>query len=459
MLPHTTPESVGISSDAVNEFARRLAELEHPHSFQLIRHGKIAAEGYFKPYRPDTAHMLFSLSKSFTSIAIGFAAAEGRLSLDEPIAEFFPEALPEEVDPRYRKISIRHLLTMSDGHDRCALEYMLPASDGDWVKAYFRSPLVYEPGSRFVYNSGGSYMLSAALQQRIGVDLLTYLRPRLLDALDIGDRKWERCPRGVCTGGWGFELTTAEIARFGQLLLDGGKWNGVQIIPPDYLREATAFQIDNSMNDQPDWKQGYGFQFWRCRHNAFRGDGAFGQYAVVMPEQDAVFAATSGLRNMQNILDILWDVLLPAMAPAPLPPAAAAHAALSARLEQLALPLPADTGLRRTLHAEWLLEENSIGAHRLLIDSDETLCRFTLSGDRPPLTIEADFEKWRDTPDSTFAAAAVWKSADELHIQTANYATPFLYTFIFRFDGAEIQLERRTNLYFMTTEWPILRSH
>lgn len=180
-------------------------------------------------------------------------------------------------------------------------------SADDWAAAFFQSPLAYRPGERFVYNSGATYMLSALLRRVTGQSLTAYLRPRLLEPLGFGERNWETCPKGIEVGGWGFYATTEELARFAQMLLQGGKWQGRQLVPADYLKMATSFQIDNSMNDQPDWRVGYGFQFWRCRHNAFRGDGAFGQYALVMPEQDAVLAITSGLRNMQQVLDLVWQ--------------------------------------------------------------------------------------------------------------------------------------------------------
>lgn len=351
MLQRTTPESVGIPSSAVNRFIDSLAELDSVHSFMLLRHGKVAAELWNAPYRPEVPHELFSLSKSFTSVAIGFARQEGKLQLDDKIAEFFREKLPADPDPRFLRMTVRHLLTMSSGHDRCALCYMINQQEPDFVRSFFRSPLVYEPGSRFVYNSGATYMLSALIRRLTGENLTDYLRPRLFEPLGFGEREWEKDPEGTELGGWGFHLTTEEIARFSQLLLDGGRWEGKQILPADYLAQATAFQIDNSMNTQPDWKVGYGFQFWRCRHNAFRGDGAFGQYALVMPDQDAALAVTSGMRNMQSVLDRVWDILLPAMQEAPLPEAPAEQQALRARCACAAFPVLPGPGRELVLEA------------------------------------------------------------------------------------------------------------
>ncbi len=456
-LQYVSPEAVGISSEAILKFIDRLEKLEHPHSFMLLRHGKTAAEGYFKPYRAETPHLLFSISKSFTSLAIGFAVQEGILSLETSIAEIFPEAIGAETDPRYKAITIRHLLTMSDGHESCPMEYIIKSGDPDWVRAYFRSPLIYEPGEHFAYNSAGSYMLSAALRRITGEELTAYLRPRLFAPLGFGERKWGQCPQGTCAGGWGFRLTTRELAAFGQLLLSEGKWEGKQLIPAEYFKLATSFQIDNSENDLPDWKQGYGFQFWRCRHNAFRADGAFGQYVLVMPEYDAVFAGTSGLRNMQQVLDLVWEILLPAMRPAPLAEAPEKHAELAARLQSLELPFPADNGIRRNIKAEWKLAENTLGAEKLALDCDEKHCRFLMDGNAP-LKIEAAFGGWHDTPDSTFAAAAYWNSPEELRIVSTDYATPYRYDFTIRFNGPDVSLERKANLLFWCDEWPPLRS-
>ena len=156
-------------------------------------------------------------------------------------------------------------------------------------------------------------MLSAIVQKATGKTVLDYLKPRLFEPLGIEHPTWETSPQGISTGGYGLSIRTEDIAKFGQLYLQKGKWHGKQLVPAAWVEAATARQTSNGSNPKSDWDQGYGYQFWRCRHGAYRGDGAFGQYCIVMPEQDAVIAITSGVKDMQAVLNLVWDKLLPAM--------------------------------------------------------------------------------------------------------------------------------------------------
>ncbi len=313
-LPRSTPEDVGIPSSAVSDFVAALGRSgQEVHSFMLLRHGSVAAEAWWKPYAPDLPHMLFSLSKSFTSTAVGLAATEGLLSVDDPVLRFFPEQAPRRPSKNLEAMRLRHLLTMSTGHEKDCLDRMTRGKTRDWVRAILSLDVEREPGSLFVYNSGASYLLSAVVQKVTGQRLVDYLAPRLFEPLAIDGAAWETCPRGINTGGWGLSLTTEDIAKFGQLYLQKGQWQGRRLLPEAWIDEATGSRISNAGGDKIDWTQGYGYQFWRSRHGAYRGDGAFGQFCVVMPEQDAVLAMTSGAQNMQAILDAAWDTLLPAM--------------------------------------------------------------------------------------------------------------------------------------------------
>jgi hypothetical protein len=183
-------------------------------------------------------------------------------------------------------------------------------------------------------------MVSAIVQKTIGLRVTDFLRPRLFDPLNIPDPAWETDPRGIDVGGWGLSLRTEEIARFGQLYLQNGVWNNKRLLPEAWVEEATAAQVSNGEPAKDsDWSQGYGYQFWRCRHNAYRGDGAFGQFCVVLPDQQAVLAITAGTNNMQAVLNLVWEHLLPALQSAPLPKNAAVEQ-LTHRLANLALAAP-----------------------------------------------------------------------------------------------------------------------
>lgn len=457
ILPRSTPEAEGISSTALRKFAEALRGLDSVHSVMVMRHGRVVAEGWKKPYGPETPHMLFSLSKSFTSCAVGFACAEGKLSLDARLVDLFRDKLPECYDPKFETMRIRHLLSMTSGHDHCTMADMQHAPD--WERAFFRTTPVYEPGTHFCYNSGASYMLSAAVVRATKESLCDYLRPRLFEPLGIAPRLWELSPQGIETGGWGFSLTTEEIALFAQCLLDGGRRDGRQVIPAEYLAQATSIQSDNSMNDQPDWKVGYGFQFWRCRHNAFRGDGAFGQYAIAMPEQGIAIAITSGLRNMQQILDLVWDFVLPAAQNSALPPAAEEESALRQELAAWAMPVLTSAGAelpRRIYH----LEANDLQFKELSFASLGDHVELSLDGEtlRAGFGFQADnLLTWREALPRRVAASVRRISDREFELLACCYETPFQWHIQLEFGDDTVTLVRRANVCFRTADWPVLR--
>ena len=349
-----TPESEGVSSARLADFVDRFFALKWTHGLVVLRHGRVVAECYRGLCSPADRHQLFSLSKSFTSSAVGIALGEGLIpSLDAPLVSFFPEFDSPKVADRMRRVTLRHLLSMGMGRASCGLwgdrydrlrREFAEAHGADMravaerfasgleffgdgepvVKHLLEDELRDEPGSRFEYNTGATFLLSAVLQKVAGRRLPDYLRTRLFDPLGIArDVVWDDLPGsgGIALGGAGLNLTVREIAAAGDLWLRGGILrDGRRLIPAAYMAEATAKRIDNAgPGRNPEWSQGYGYQFWRCRHGAFRGDGASGQLAVMLPEQDAVVAATAGVCGMQEELDVIWEHLLPAFADAPLP--------------------------------------------------------------------------------------------------------------------------------------------
>ena len=334
------PETQGVPSRAILEWVDTVErDIDALHSFMLVRHGSIIAEGWWSPYQRDRPHMLYSLSKSFTATAVGLAAEEGKLKLDDTVASFFPDRLPDSPSDNLTRMRVRDLLCMGTGNHDDTLGAVLNAPASDWPRAFLAQPVQHAPGTFFRYNTGATYMLSAILQKATGQTLLDYLTPRLLTPLGIRGAAWETCPQGVNTGGYGLKVRTRDIAALGQLYLQNGVWEGKPLLTPSWVAQATSKQISNGATPDSDWTQGYGFQFWRCRNNAFRGDGAFGQYCIVMPEQDAVLAITGGLADMQRVLNTVWQILQPALnSPAPLPPDPDTHHSLTAKLATLTLP-------------------------------------------------------------------------------------------------------------------------
>lgn len=465
-LSRSTPEAQGISSSAVLDFVTAIeqAGLEL-HSLMLVRHGCVVAEGWWHPYAPQHPHMLFSLSKSFTSTAVGMAVQEGLLSVEDTVVSFFPKEAPAEISENLAAMRVRHLLTMSTGHAEDTTGRITQASN--WVKAFLSLPVENPPGAPFVYNSGATYMLSAIVQKVTGQTLLDFLTPRLFEPLGFENPTWESCPRGINTGGWGLCIRTEEIARFGQLYLQKGVWNGQRLLSESWVEEATRKQVSNGDDENSDWAQGYGYQFWRCRHNIYRGDGAFGQYCIVMPDQDAVLAITSGLRDMQAVLNQVWDHLLPAMTPAALPENPAEHARLTARLNSLEFLPPvgqvSSPIAERVSGKVYRFEPNEQNINSISVVFSPESCILRVHADGKLSELNCGWGKWAYGETTLFdkrtlrsAASAVWTAEDALSITVRMYETPFSDTTCLRFTDDQVTLDHEMNVGFGENKFPTL---
>lgn len=468
-LPRSTPEALGIDPGGILAFLDAVDEkVGGLHSFMLLRKGQVAAEGWWTPYAPNEPHMLYSLSKSFTSTAVGLAVEQGLLTVDAPITSFFPDDLPAKIDDNLAAMKVRHLLSMGTGHEKDATGPTTQAKDGNWVKAFLALPVEHAPGSRFVYNSAATYMCSAIVQKLTGKTVLEYLTPRLFEPIGIQGATWESCPRGINVGGWGLNITTEDIARFGQLYLQNGKWHAKQLVPSAWIAEATTKQISNGTDPQSDWAQGYGYQFWRCRHGAFRGDGAFGQYCVVMPEQEAVLAITSGVKDMQAVLNLTWDHLLPAMKSAS--GAAAGKSKLEQRLSALTVPAPSGDATsptaKRVSGKTYRFEANEEKFESVTPSFEGGRCTITLRNAQGEHKLVAGAEKWvkgtapmNDNNDAKVAARGTWIDADTYEMNLCFYRTPYIDTITWKFTGDDVTVTRKRNVGFGPTDRPNLIGH
>jgi CubicO group peptidase (beta-lactamase class C family) len=269
-LPRSSPEAEGVSSTGIRAFVEVADRNVHTlHSVLVVRHGKVVAEGWWKPEAADKPHVLHSLSKSFTSTAVGLAVHEGKLSIDDPVLSFFPDDAPAQPSDKLKAMRVRDLLTMTSGQE---VEVKFNTNT-PWVRSFLAHPVPFKPGTHFQYNTPGTHMLSAIVRKVSGQTVLDYLRPRLFEPLGIENPEWGTSPQGNTLGGWGLYLRTEDIAKFGQLYLQKGQWEGRQLIPAAWVEQATSKQVSNGSDPTKDWDQGYGFQFWRCRHGAYRGDG------------------------------------------------------------------------------------------------------------------------------------------------------------------------------------------
>ncbi|MFD7710234.1 serine hydrolase domain-containing protein [Streptomyces sp. NPDC059786] len=340
-LPVSTPAAQGVDASGVHAFldAVEAAPDIEPHSLMILRHGRLVASGWWAPYTEGRAHLLYSLSKSFTSTAAGFAVAEGLLDLDAPVLSYFPEFADDIVDPRSRAMLVRHVAAMASGHLAETFDTAIRNDRERPVRGFLLIPPDRDPGTVFAYNQPATYSLAAIVQRRSGQTLTDYLRPRLFDPLGIGEVAWHQHPRGSDLGFSGLHATTDAVARLGQLYLRKGVWEGRQLLSPEWVAEATRPHIATSDGPVaawgPDARRGYGFQFWMSRHG-YRGDGAYGQLCLVLPEQDAVIALTSATGQSQELLNLVWRHLLPAFTAAPL--GGEGDDGLRRRLAELALP-------------------------------------------------------------------------------------------------------------------------
>jgi hypothetical protein len=402
-LPRMSPESQGISSSALRNFLTAIkASGINWHSFMLIRHGNVIAEGWWKPFEPQFKHTLYSLSKSFTSTAIGFLVSEGKITVDDPVITFFKDELPASVSDNLGKMKIKHLLTMNTGHKDDTMGKLRAAGTG-WPKAFLAQPVEYEPGTHFLYNTGATYMLGAIVYKVTGEKLETYLEPRLFQPLEIKGYDWETSPDGLNVAGYGLRVSTEDIARFGQLYLQKGKWANKQLLPESWINEATGYRT-SSQTGNGDWSQGYGYQFWRCKPGFYRGDGAYGQFCIVMPDQDAVLAITSESWDMQKSMTTVWDTLLPAMQSSALPESTSELSELKKELKDLSLPVVHGSVMSELSSKydgkKFSIDANPFGATAMKFKFSNKGCTWIVQGTKGDVTTKLGWENWVLNPET-----------------------------------------------------------
>lgn len=304
-LIREVPEKVGISSSYLMNFFQEISESKEidAHSIMILRQGKVIAHAGFSPYRKDDWHISHSLCKSITSLAVGLLIDQGLADLDDKIVDICKKKAGLFLSSRMKHITIRHLLTMSSG---VSFNEVGAIIENDWMKSYFESTVLFEPGSQFAYNSLNSYMLSAIVMEKTGKSLLDYLSEFILEPMGINDLFWEKCPKGIEKGGWGLSLTVEAMAKLGQLYLQEGNYNGVQLLSKQWIQEAVKKQIntDEDMNDF-----GYGFHVWMCKYpGSYQFNGMLGQNVVILPDKNMVVATCAGSSNLfpkSHMMDLI----------------------------------------------------------------------------------------------------------------------------------------------------------
>jgi CubicO group peptidase (beta-lactamase class C family) len=472
-LPRSTPEAEGVDSGGVLRFVEALEQrIDAVHSFMLVRHGKVVAEGWWSPYQESDPHVMYSVTKSFTSTAVGFASQEGLLSVNDRILSFFPDRAPAKPSDKMKDMRIRDLLRMSTGHAKDPSPVVRESKDAAWVKAFLATEVEDKPGTHFLYNSAASYVLGAIVQKVSGKTLEEFLQPRLFEPLGFEPPLWGKSPEGVNLGDGGIALHTEDLAKFGLFYLQRGIWGGKRLLGEDWIEAATSLQTASGGNPDSNWDAGYGYQFWRNKVTGYRADGAFGQFSFVLPKYDVVLAMTSGTSNMAGVMDTVWEVLLPALREHALPSHPQGLDQLKTRLAGLRLPLqvgePSSPRSSAVSGKSYSFPENELGIR---------LASVAFSGDTAHLHFEdADGKhdiacgvgRWvrgrtayqkrisnpYDTHEQGIAGSCAWTDDQTLTAKLCFHQTPFTLTQRFRFDGDKLSIDTEHNLRWGETKRP-----
>lgn len=292
------PEEVGIPSESVRNFVLSLEESGFRyHSLYIMCAGKVAAECHRYPFSAEMPHILYSISKSVTSCAVGLAIEEGYLTLDTTIAEVFPEYVPQNDAEAFSAIKVRNLLNMTSGKFP---SYMANKTKGEWIRQFAASKWYAKPGEEFKYINENPYMLCAMLRKLTGMTVTDFLMPRLWEPLGVKRPYWETDETGTESGGWGLFLTPESFAKFALMIHQRGRFGDKQIIPAAYLDEATRFQIPTGGDDEYG-REGYGYCFWVKNDNEFLGCGVFGQICYSIRDKDLAIVTVSGDGHTEHV--------------------------------------------------------------------------------------------------------------------------------------------------------------
>ncbi len=363
-LSQFPPEHAGVSSASILRFldqaeTRQLAM----HSFILVRHGAILSQGYWAPFDKDTLQRTYSVSKSFTSLAVGLACEDGYFKLDDPIMKYFEDKVARQPHPYTLKMTIRDVLKMTTVHTKTATQIV---PHPDWMKAFFNVTPSHAPGTVFNYDTSGSVALAALVERVTGMDLLDYLQKRLLSKIGFSENaEWGKI--GPYThGGSSLRCTTEDLAKVGLLCLQRGRWFGFQLLPKDYMMQATSKQVSTNFAQPGHGSFGYGYQFWMTDHDGFCMYGMGGQLVICLPKEDLVFVTTADTQanpgGIDHLFNAFWDTIYRELKDDAIPVNEADAAELAERLQNLEVrsvkgafdsPIQRDIGGKR-----FLLDEN-----------------------------------------------------------------------------------------------------
>lgn len=375
-FPRAVPESLGIPSSALISYLNALRRQRVClHTLLIVRHGKIAYEANWAPMRSDELHRMYSVSKSFVSVGIGLLASEGKIHLDDRVIDYFPDKSTAHPHPYTAKATIRDMLRMSSLFDDQPYD---GAKDLDWISCFFNTKPQHESGMVHCYDTMATVLCTAIIERVSGQRLLDYLRPRLLDPIGFSKDAWcVQTPCGLSWAGSGILCTAHDLARFANVVMHYGEFEGRQLLPRDYMIEATSYQIGNMINSA-SIQEGYGYQFWRFPENGFGCVGMGSQLAVCLPERDLMLVTTGDTQELDKrqyaAYDLFYDLVLPQIADAPVPvdeTAARRLAGMTQNLQLQLVPGSAESPVAaRVTGKTYRMDANPMGITHLRFDFD-----------------------------------------------------------------------------------------
>jgi len=464
-LPRSRPEDQGISPGAIldllNEVDRSGFEL---HSFMLWRNGHVVAEGWWSPYRADRIHMMHSLTKSVTGCAVGLAIAENRFGLQDKAISFFKDKLPDTVSEKLAAMTVEDLLTMRTGHASMVSGSAWRPIKTSWVAEFFKIPVVYQPGTKWVYTSAATYLLSAIVTEVTEQPVADYLKPRLFDPLDIRGYQWPVGPENISPGANGLSWKTVDSLKLGILHAQNGSWNGEQVLPGEWV---AAVQY-------PHVKDKYGYQWWLGPDGAYMAEGLFAQNCFVFPKQNTVLAMTAAIPGDSHFNQVLFKHL-PAMVSGQAAGDERDLETLKTRTANLQLlPALAPTTSPVVPHvsgANYVFPENADAVKSISLTFAEKRCTFTLADDRGTHTIEVGLEQDLES-DTTMTghklhheyepdvmrvvARGEWRDARTFVMTWTFVESAFRDTVTCIFSGPALRFSRSVNVNSAETELPTL---
>lgn len=463
------PADAGVDSRAVLDFIDRVfAHDLDLHSVMVYRHGMVVAEAWSWPYASRRPHMMHSLTKSVTACGVGAAIDEGYFGPDDAVVSFFEDELPPVVDDKLAAMTVRDLLTMQSGHAESVSGSVFRQVGTSWIAEFFKVPVVYQPGTHFLYSSAVSFMLSAIVSRTTGESLRDFLQPRMFEPLGISGIRWGASPNGISSGGNGLTWQTADSLKLGILHLQMGAWGDRRVLPRGWVESATRAQVPAG---------NYGYQWWvNDAAKAYYAAGAFGQYAIVFPRHDAVVAITAGVQRSSSVLDIAWDYFPEAFGAGRTEAGAAADAALRERTEHLRLLPEARSTSSPVVDAvsgqTYVMEANADGVSTVELSFVDDRLEFRLADHRGEHLVVAGLADWIEgstsitgnklhhqyqSDDMKVVAHARWFDDRTLEMTWQFVETAWVDHVVCRFAGGRISIDRRTNANYAPRVAPTLR--